>query len=159
MTRTLWPHLSQRFASLTARERLLLAAAALVLGGAIIILGVWQPLLARRSAETARLQRYERTLAALAQVPLAGAAKADPRPVASILTQTAAAQNLTILRLDTPKDGAATVTLQGAPFESLILWIDGLNRDNGLAVLSATIRRSDSPGVVSADLALQRAIP
>lgn len=159
MTRTLWPQITGRLASLTARERLLLGAAAVALGAVLVALGIWQPLLARRFAETARLQRYERTLAALAQLPLAGTAKADPRPVASILTQTAAPQNLTILRLDTPRDGAVSVTLQGVPFESLILWIDGLNRDNGLDVTSATIRRSDSPGIVSADLSLQKATP
>jgi general secretion pathway protein M len=151
--------LAGKLARLTGRERLLLGLGAVTLAGALVVLGVWQPLLAKRSAETARLLRYERTLAALERMPHAVAAKVDPRPVASVLTQTAAAQNLTILRLDTPKEGAASLTLQDAPFETLILWIDGLDRDNGLVITSATIRRSDRPGIVSADLSLQRATP
>ena len=154
-----FPKIAESFTRLTGREQILLAAGALVLAGAVVTLGIWQPLLARKATETARLQRYERTILALSQLPLAVAAKADPRPVAVILTQAAAAQNLTILRLDTPKEGAATLTLQDAPFETLILWIDGLDRDNGLDVSSATIRRSDAPGIVSADLSLQRAAP
>jgi general secretion pathway protein M len=148
-----------RLASLTGRERLLLGLGAVTLAGALVVLGIWQPLLTERSAETARLHRYERTLAAVERMPRPNAAKVDPRPVASVLTQTAAAQNLTILRLDTPKEGAASLTLQDAPFETLILWIDGLDRDNGLDITSATIRRSDRPGIVSADLSLQRATP
>ena len=84
---------------------------------------------------------------------------ADPRPIATILAQTAAAQGLSILRLDTPKAETATLTLQDAPFETLVLWIDGLNRDSGLAITSATIRRTEVPGTVSADLSLERAAP
>jgi type II secretory pathway component PulM len=151
--------ITNRLAALTARERRLLAVGALVLAGSLVAFGIWQPLLAHRLAETARLHRNERNLAALTQMPVAAKVKSDPRPVASILTQTAAAQNLTILRLDTPKEGATTVTLQGAVFDTLILWIDGLDRDNGLVVTSATIRRSDAPGIVSADLSLQKAVP
>lgn len=159
MMATLFPQITEKLASLTGRERLLLAAGGIALAGAVLVLGIWQPLLKQRAAETARFLRHERAIAALAQMPLAVAVKADPRPVAGILTQTAAAQNLTILRLDTPKDGAATLTLQDASFETLMLWIDGLDRDNGLVVTSAAIRRSDAPGVVSADLSLQRATP
>ncbi len=156
---TLFPQATERIASLTPRERFLLVAGAVALAGCILVLGIWQPLLAHQSAEKARLQRYERSLAALQQMPVAVAVKADPRPMASILTQTAVAQNLTILRLDTPKEGTATLSLQDAPFDTLILWIDGLDRDNGLTVISATIRRTDAPGIVSADLSLQRATP
>ncbi len=153
------PYLSDKLAGLTGRERLLLAAGATTVLATILVLGIWQPLLARHAAEASRFQRNDRTLAGLAQMPKAAVVQADPRPVASILTQTAAAQNLTILRLDTPKEGAATLTLQDAPFETLILWIDGLDRDTGLTVTSATIRRTDAPGIVSADLSLQRASP
>lgn len=154
----LWGH-KERLDRLTGRERLLLAAGAMAVGGAVLVFGIWQPLLAQQKAQMTRLQRYERTLAALAQMPRSVATKADPRPMAAILTQTTAAQNLTILRLDTPKDGAATLTLQDASFETLILWIDGLDRDNGLIFTSATIRRTDAPGIVSADLSVQRATP
>lgn len=151
--------LKERLDRLTGRERLLLAVAAIAVAGAGLVYGIWQPLLAQRQAQMIRLQRYERTLAAVAQMPQTAATQADPRPVAAILTQTAAAQNLTILRLDTPKDASATLTLQDAPFETLILWIDGLDRNNGLILTSATIRRTDAPGIVSADLSVQRANP
>ena len=92
-------------------------------------------------------------------MPLTVRPVADPRPLANIVTESAALQGLIILRLDTPKPDMATVTLQDAPFETLLLWIDGLNRDGGVNVASATIRRADDQGGVSADLVLTKGVP
>ena len=159
MTRILPPALSSWLASLSPRERLLLVAGAIALVLAVVVLGIWQPLRADRAAELGRIARYDRMLAALSQLPAATHSTADPRPIATILAQTAAAQGLSILRLDTPRTGTATLTLKDAPFETLVLWIDGLNHDSGLAITSATIRRSETPGTVSADLSLERDTP
>ena len=153
------PQMTQWFAALNPRERLLLSLGAAVLAAAVLILGVWQPLRARSAAELARIQRYDRMLAGLAQLPASARPVSDARPIATILTQTAAAQGLAILRLDTPQPDHAALTLQDAPFETLVLWIDGLNRDGGLVVASATIRRGAAPGSVSADLTVERAAP
>lgn len=159
MTRLLPLAVTAWLAARNPRERLVLGAGAVVLAVAVLILGVWQPLRASRDAELARIVRYDRLLAALSQLPATARPIVDPRPIATILAQTAAAQGLAILRLDTPKADTATLTLQDARFEVLVLWIDGLNRDSGLAITSATIRRTDVPGTVSADLALERAAP
>ena len=159
MTRLLPLAVTAWLAARNPRERLLLGAGAVVLALAVLVLGVWQPLRANRDAELARIARYDRTLAAVSQLPATARPVADPRPIATILAQTAAAQGLSILRLDTPKAETATLTLQDAPFETLVLWIDGLNRDSGLAITSATIRRTEVPGTVSADLSLERSVP
>ena len=159
MTRLLPLAVTAWLAARNPRERLVLGAGAVVLALAVLILGVWQPLRASRDAELARIARYDRLLAALSQLPATARPVVDPRPIATILAQTAAAQGLAILRLDTPKADTATLTLQDARFEVLVLWIDGLNRDSGLAITSATIRRTELSGTVSADLSLERAAP
>ena len=151
--------IATRLAALNPRERLLLGVGAAVIAGAVLILGIWQPLRARNAAELARIARYDRMLTTLAQLPDSAVPVSDPRPIATILAQAAAAQGLVILRLDTPKPETATLTLQDAPFETLVLWIDRLNRDSGLSVSSATIRRAETAGTVSADLSLERAAP
>lgn len=151
--------ITSRLAALNPRERLLLVVAGGVIAAAVVILGIWQPLRDRHDAELARIARYDRMLTTLARLPDEAAPVTDPRPIATILAQTAAAQGLVILRLDTPKPETAALTLQDAPFETLVLWMDGLNRDSGLVVASATIRRAEVPGNVSADLSLERAAP
>jgi general secretion pathway protein M len=152
-------NLAAGWAGLTDRERLLLVLATVALLAAGLYWGVYQPLSDSRTANIARTLRYERTTAALATMPISAQAVADPRPIATIVTESAATQGLTILRLDTPKPDMATVTLQDAPFETLLLWIDGLNRDGGVNVAAATIRRADDLGSVSADLVLSKVLP
>ena len=147
------------FSRLNPRERLLLGVGAAVIAAAALVLGVWQPLRVQKAAELARIVHYDRMLTTLEQLPGSAVPVSDPRPISTIVAQTAAAQGLVILRLDTPKPETATLTLQDAPFETLVLWIDGLNRASGLTVVTATIRRAQTAGSVSADLALERAAP
>lgn len=151
--------LTTRWAGFSERERLLLSVGSVVLLAAALYFGLYQPLQDSRAANTARLLRYERTLSALATMPMTAQVVADPRPIANIVTESAATQGLTILRLDTPKPQLATVTLQDTPFETLLLWIDALNRDGGVNVASATIRRVDDAGTVSADMVLTKGTP
>lgn len=146
-------------AGLTARERVLLGDGAALLAAALVIWGIWQPMRSHNAAELARIGRYDHMIAALARLPARAQTVSDPRPIATIVAQTAAAQGLQVLRLDTPKPDSATLTLQDAPFETLVLWIDGLNRDAGLGVTAVTIRRAAAAGSVSADLSLERATP
>ena len=114
----MWADLTLKWAALSDRERLLLAVGA-VFGLALALFwGVYQPLLDSRAADMARQVRYERTLAALAVMPLSARPVTDARPLAGIVTATAATQGLTILRLDTPTPDRATVTLQDTPFET-----------------------------------------
>jgi type II secretory pathway component PulM len=153
------PGLILRWAALSGRERQLIGLAAVVLAAAALILGVWQPLQTSRADDLARIARYDRMQLALSQLPDGAVPATDPRPIATILAQTAAAQGLEILRLDTPGPDTATVALQDVSFETLVLWIDGLGRDSGLTVATAAIRQTDTPGFVSAELSLQRALP
>ncbi|MEO8241422.1 MAG: type II secretion system protein GspM [bacterium] len=155
----MFPTVSIWWTGLSGRERLLLSVGFVVALAAAVIVGVWQPLRDNKVTDEARLLRYERTLTALAMMPMTAKPLVDIRPIATIVTESAATQGLSILRLDTPKPDTATVTLQDAPFETLLLWIDGLNRDGGVNVASATIRRAGEIGSVSADLVLVKVAP
>ena len=151
--------LARRWTALTPRERVLLIVASVTALAGLLVIAVWQPMRASLAEDALRQARDQHLLAALAALPTTTHVAVDSRSVATVVTETAVSQGLSILRLDTPKPDTATLTLQDAPLETLVLWIDGLNRTNGLGVLSATVRRTATPGVVSADLTLTRAAP
>ena len=48
------------------------------------------------------------------------------------------------------------VVLEDAPFDAVILWLDAVQRDQGLRVSEIEITRRPAPGVVNAVLALER---
>jgi general secretion pathway protein M len=50
--------------------------------------------------------------------------------------------------------GGVRVRLEGAAFDTLVQWLLRLARENGLAVQSATLEKTDAPGRVNANLTL-----
>ena len=79
----------------------------------------------------------------------------DDRPLANVITDSVAAFQLTIRRLE-PEGPRVRVVLEDAPFDAVILWLDAVQRDQGLRVSEIEITRRPAPGVVNAVLALER---
>lgn len=52
--------------------------------------------------------------------------------------------------------GGVRVQLEGAPFDTLITWIDTLDRRYGLATESITVDRTPSPGLVNASISFSQ---
>jgi general secretion pathway protein M len=53
-------------------------------------------------------------------------------------------------------NGGVRVQLEGAPFDSLITWLDTLDRHYGLSTESITIDRTPSPGLVNASISFSQ---
>jgi general secretion pathway protein M len=142
----------------TRRERLLLACLALVTLIYFLFVAVWQPLQRHRATLTDDIARYARAAVALSAIPAGSVAfpglTADT-PLPSIITDTAAAFQLTIRRLQ-PTEGTADITLEDAPFDAVLLWLDALERDHGLRIISLTMTRRPEPGLVAATLIIGR---
>jgi general secretion pathway protein M len=140
----------------TARERVLIAILVLFAAVFLVVTTVWQPLLRHRIALTDDIARYARATTALSAIPagLTVPVTAD-MPLPSVITDTAATFQLTIRRLQ-PSEGAADITLDDAPFDAVLLWLDALERDHGLRIINLTLTRRPEPGLVATNLMIGR---
>lgn len=152
--------LAQRWRALPSRDRLAL----LVLGAFLtLVLGyllLWQP--AARAAQAARSAFEEqRSLHAYLQSrapelrgrQLQPRASVDPARLQGLVTASAAEQGLAIERLDAEGQGAVQVSLQPAPFEQLLRWLQALE-GQGVGIEEAGMERRDE-GRVAARLTLR----
>ena len=139
------------------RERVLLTILLGVVTLWLAIVAVWQPLQSARVRLGDQIVRYERALAVLQSQPAVAAPVTAPdnRPLNVVITETAAAFQLTIRRLE-PEGARVRVVLDEAPFDAVILWLDAVQRDQGLRVTEVEMTRRPAPGVVNAMLTLER---
>ena len=139
------------------RERLLLAVLMVLLGVWVVFAAVLQPLQSARLRMGDQIARQDRALSVLQSQPLPVETEPvpDDRPLANVITDSVAAFQLTIRRLE-PEGPRVRVVLEDAPFDAVILWLDAVQRDQGLRVNEIEITRRPAPGVVNAVLALER---
>lgn len=52
--------------------------------------------------------------------------------------------------------GGVRVQLEAAPFDTLVAWLDTLDRQYGLAIESITVDRTPSPGLVNASISFSQ---
>lgn len=143
-------------ASRTPREQALACAmAALVL----VWLGfaqIWQPLQAEHRRLAARIPRLEAALAQLQSVPATAADPApDQRPTAIILTTSAETFGLRISRLQ-PQGTQVQLALEDAAFDTVLMWIETLERDHALRLIALNLTRRPATGVVATTLTVER---
>ncbi|WP_111557257.1 type II secretion system protein GspM [Paracoccus sediminilitoris] len=138
----------------TPRERWLLGmGAAMVLVWVAITL-IWQPVQSRRQDARQQIAFYDRALAAL-QSSDAPAAPVDARALNAIVTEAAASFDLTIRRLE-PAGERIRVTLDDAAFQTLVLWLEAMDRDSGLRATELDLSRRPAPGTVNAIMVLEQ---
>ncbi len=139
------------------RERLLLTVLLVVVAVWLVVVALWQPLQAARTRLGEQILRYDRALVVLQSQPVAVApvSAPDDRPLNIVITETAAAFQLTIRRLE-PEGPRIRVVLDEVPFDAVILWLDALQRDRAVRVTELELTRRPAPGVVNATLALER---
>lgn len=140
----------------TQRERVLLTGTAAMLFFAGLFIGVWQPLYAMRVAALADISRYE-TLTARLRAVEPGAVDSTTRQAApaTVITTGAREFGLTIRRLE-PEGNRIRVALEEAGFEDVIVWLDTLESQHSLRVVSLEMERRPAPGVVSARVMLEK---
>ena len=141
----------------TPRERWLLGiGTAMVLVWVAVTL-IWQPVQSRRQDARQQIALYDRALVALQSggARAAPSAPVDARALNAIVTEAAARFDLTIRRLE-PAGERIRVTLDDAAFQTLVLWLEAMDRDSGLRATELDLSRRPAPGTVNAIMVLEQ---
>ena len=157
------------YQSLESRERLLVAAAGVVILFAAFWFGLWVPLDSNHRAAQERVDTWKQSLSALR--PMRGQVQATASG-----RQAAAGQNQSLVVIvdnslrqrgltnslqrsqPTPSGTGIRVEFESAAFDDLMLWLGDLHRQYGLQVESGSFSpsSSDNPGRVNSSVTLQR---
>jgi general secretion pathway protein M len=148
------------YTSLQQREQRVVAIGAIALGLIIVIGGILMPL---QSAVSSAVQGTETRREDLAWMrvnapevrALGGQLPADTGEAPVVLVDRVGREAglATALRGTQPNaTGGVRVQLEGAPFDTMITWLDNLDRQYGLAIESITVDRTPTPGLVNASI-------
>jgi general secretion pathway protein M len=148
------------YGSLQQREQRVVAVGAFALGLIIIIGGILLPL---QSAVSRAIQASETRREDLAwmrvnapEIRARGGdlpAATGEAPVVLVDRVGREAGLASALRGTQPNNtGGVRVQLEAAPFDTLVTWLDTLDRRYGLAIESITVDRTPAPGLVNASI-------
>jgi general secretion pathway protein M len=158
------------FSSLAPRERLMVIAAAAVIGLALAYLSVWEPLASgiRHSEQGVQEQRalmqwMQQAAAEAKQLRgSAGATAGDTgHSLLAVVDQTAKQSQLgsAVKRIQPDGQDLVRVSLEQASFDDVVLWLGNLHRANRVKVVDASIDRQSQAGLVNARITLKKASP
>jgi general secretion pathway protein M len=151
-----------------AREKALLAGAAVILLLAGLWVLVWDPLDDRLSEFQARVTQQQaiylqlQQLAAEAEQLGSGSASVADRGDQSLMSLAdrsvrAAGLAGALRRIEPAGEGRVRLWLQQAQFDPMAKWLQSLSREYGIHVFAASIDRGDSTGLVIAEITLEDA--
>lgn len=156
--------LQQWFIQLAPRERWLVTLAASVVGLTLLYVGAWEPLVNAQQRRATQLQEA-RALASRIEQLAAQVQSHRGGPVANLSVSILSAVDQTARNgvLDKPPsriqpegDKEVKVWIDGVSFDSLMRWLDELQKRYGIRAQSAELERSETPGLVNAQLSLVR---
>ncbi len=158
--------LQRQWNALRPRERILVAAAAVLVFLTLFYLVLWEPLhqdhqrLQRQVEEQQALRQWIQARAAEVRALRGGstapAAKKRGDSLLGVIDRTARGADLKgkVSRIEPDGDRRVRVWLDGVEFDALARWLDRLRKEYGLQVASAVIDR-EGPGRVSARLVIE----
>lgn len=159
----------QWYASLQARERMMVIATAILVIITLFYVVVWEPL---HQGLDAAEQEYQTNLKNLQWMQQAAAevralkssgskvrASASNQAVTLVVEQAAnnSAIKANLSKLESSNNDGARAVLDGASFDQMLIWLNTLEQSHGIPVSSATIERSTKPGTVNARLSFNKA--
>lgn len=151
------------YQSQSARERLALNLLGGFLLAALFYLAVWQPIHDWQMASERAFARQHALLewmhANEEAARRAGGARQSSRGTGSLLglvASTARSHDITLSRYQPEGDDGVSVTLNEESFDAIIVWLDELNRSQGVSVRRLTVNRRNDPGRITAQLLLAR---
>jgi len=157
------------FLSLQTRERLLVAAAAIVAGSGLFFLLVWEPLDQSVTELRDRAQSEREVAMWLGEIKQRAQTlrergggtqmKGLGRPLLSLVDETSRSAGLddAVTRIQPEGDDRAAVTLDDAGFNELVFWLHDLETEYGIRATALSITRDqDAAGLVQARLTLER---
>lgn len=161
--------LQQAYNDLSQRDQNLAVTIAIILAVTLFYTAVWEPLhLNLEKQEATQLAQKEihawmQGAAAEVRSLKASGNKANKRlkansPVSIVAEQSANTSGLNkqISKIESSGKNGAQIKIENASFDQTLLWINTLKQRYGIIVSSAKIERSDTDGIISARLTLNR---
>lgn len=155
------------FENLELRERRLIITAAAMTAMLLLYLLVWKPVNGEYHRLDSSIKEKEKTLAEMEQLAVeakqlqrANARSSVRSPGGSLLAavdRTAKSNGLgnAVKRVRPDGENKASVTLEGAEFDRVVVWLENLSLQNGVSVVSSTIEKQKETGLVSMRLELK----
>jgi general secretion pathway protein M len=137
----------------SSREQMLLGALALLALAALLLIAVVRPLEAARARAAGDIRTYDMLAMRLRAAGPGLTAGVHRGPPAQIVSQTAAANGLTVQRVE-PENGKLRVVFADAPFEAVLRWVAEIERTSALRISEVQIERSAQGNGVSAQFLL-----
>lgn len=136
---------------LTSRERWLVGTLGVLIGGAVLVFGIIQPLQRARADALADIRTYETLTARVrAAGTLAPGAAAQVRPGPPPAAAEAAARDAGITVVLTPGADGLTAQVTDAPYQAVVNWIADVERTTPLRVRRVEMLRGGATGRVGA---------
>lgn len=154
--------------SLQPRERMMVVATAVIVLVTLFYLMLWEPLYKGLDNAEKQYSEQQTTLSWMQQAAqevkiLRNAGASSTRrnassPVSLTLEQTASSAGLKnqLGKLESSDTNAARARLDNVAFNQMILWLNTLEQTYGITANSASIERTDKPGIVNARLSFSR---
>ena len=149
---------------LESRERLMLIIGATAVGLTILYLAIIEPMMLYRDNLAQRVDSQRRTVswrrgAAEAYGPQTGSQRETVAAGSLLATVDAAAKRSelgrSLQRITQDAGNSVRVRLESASFDSLLLWLEGLEERYGIRAADVSVERSEGAGKVDATLTLE----
>ena len=154
------------FDNLEMRERRLIIVAAAMTVLLLLYLAVWKPVAGEYHRLDISVAEKEKTLSEMEQ--LAQEAQQLQRTqvntsahshgsLLATVDRTAKSNGLgsSVKRVRPDGDNKASVSLEGAEFDRVVVWLENLQRREGVSVVSSTVEKQKEEGLVSMRIELQ----
>lgn len=160
--------LKQWFYSLPVKEQWLVSGAGVLILITLFYLIVWEPVHLGLETEQQKQQSQQEILIWMQQAAAEAAAlqasgtrstiRDKDKPATLVIEQTIMNAGLkpSVSKIESSGSDGARVTLNEAPFNQILVWLNTIATYNGIQVTSANIERASSPGRANARLTLDR---
>jgi len=159
--------IKQWFNSLHSKEQWMVSGTGALIVITLFYLIIWEPVHVGLSTERQKQQSQKEVLFwmqnAAAEVKglrsSGGVTIRDKnKPATLVIEQTITNAGLksSIKKIESSGKNGARVTLNEAPFNQIMVWLNTLAKHNGIQVVSANVERADKPGRANARLTLER---
>jgi len=158
----------QWFYSLSTKEQRMVSGAIAVILATLFYLVIWEPI--HQGLETAQqknqsqqeillwMQEAATEVGTLRAAGGRNAIRDKDKPITLVIEQTVNNAGLkdSVNKIESSGKDGARVTLNDAPFNQILIWLNTLATHNGIQVVSANIERSNSPGRADVRLTFER---
>ena len=160
--------LKQWFSSLPQKERWMIFGTGLLIIITLFYLIIWEPVHIGLQQERQKQQSQNEILMwmqqAAAEVKTLRATggrstiRDKNKPTTLVIEQTInnAGLKASVKKIESSGSNGARVTLDEAPFNQILVWLNTLATHNGIQVISANIERGTKPGRANARLSFER---